>query len=277
MSFHSLPDDIINIQESDLSMQEFLYCKLICCIEYRRHGSALSGSPDRHRKSQECLHIRLFKSYLAKLRKIKAVAGKISSVRIIECILDWKAHIRCSKLSNDATILKLHHGMDHTLRLNHHLNMIKIHPKKPFGFHDLKAFIYQSRGIYRDLLSHYPVRMLQCILKSHLFKIISISSTERTAGCRDQKFMYFFAVFSIQSLKDRTVLTVNRKDLYSVFLCHRHDQMSCSYQGFFVCQGNILTRTDRLDRRTDTKHSYDCCYKDFCFRHGSQFKKSIHP
>lgn len=69
MSFHSLPDNIINIQEPDLTVQEFLYCQFIRRVKYGRHGTALSGCLDCHRKSQEGLHIRFLKCDLSKFRK----------------------------------------------------------------------------------------------------------------------------------------------------------------------------------------------------------------
>ena len=83
-------------------------------------------------------------------------------------------------------------------------------------------------------------------------------------------------MFSIQGLKNSTVFTVYRKNLYSIFFCHWNDQMPCSYQSFLVCQRNILTCTDCLDRRTDPKHSHDRGNKDFRLRHCCQFQKSVH-
>ena len=83
-------------------------------------------------------------------------------------------------------------------------------------------------------------------------------------------------MFSIQGLKNSTVFTVYRKNLYSIFFCHWNDQMPCSYQSFLIGKCNVLSCTDRLDRRANPKHSHDCSNQNFCIRHGSQLQKAIH-
>ena len=100
-------------------------------------------------------------------------------VWIVQSVLDRKSHIRSSKLCHDRTILKLHHGMDDTLRLHHHLNMIQIHVKQPFGFHNFQPFVYQGCGIYGDLSSHYPVWMLQSICNSDPSQLFCGTSAEK--------------------------------------------------------------------------------------------------
>ena len=211
-----------------------------------------------------------------KLREIKAVSIQISSVRIVQSVLDRKSHIRSSKLCHDRTILKLHHGMDDTLRLHHHLNMIQIHVKQPFGFHNFQPFVYQGCGIYGDLSSHYPVWMLQSICNSDPSQLFCGTSAEGTTGCRDQKLVDLFVFFSVDSLENSAVFTVYRKDRYAIFLCHGHDQMTGCDKGFLICQGNVLSGTDSLHGRTDPDHSHDRSDKDFRFRHGRKLQKSLH-
>ena len=147
--------------------------------------------------------------------------------------------------------------MDNTLRLNHNLNMIQIYIKKPSGFHNFQTFIYQSCRIHCNLLSHYPVRMLQRILQSHLLQICCFLSAERTAGCSDEQFMYLLSFLSMKCLENSTVLAVYRQDLHTELLCQRHDQMSGCYQCFLICQSNILTCKDCFHSWSDSYHSYD--------------------
>ena len=45
-----------------------------------------------------------------------------------------------------------------------------------------------------------------------------------------------------------------------VFLCQLHDQMSGSYQCLLVCECDIFSRLDCLDRRTDSDHADNRCY-----------------
>ena len=113
------------------------------------------------------LEHRFFKGNLTQFGKVKSVSIQISSVRIIQCILNWKPHIRCSKLCNDPSIFKFHHGMYHTLWLYNNLDLIQAHIKQPSGLHHFKAFIHQCRRIHGNLLSHHPVRVFQSIFQRH--------------------------------------------------------------------------------------------------------------
>ena len=167
MAFHRLSYNVINIQETNFFVKEFTYCKFICRIKYCRHGTACFCRLNCHRKTQERIHIRFFKGNLTQFGKVKSVSIQISSVRIIQCILNWKPHIRCSKLCNDPSIFKFHHGMYHTLWLYNNLDLIQAHIKQPSGLHHFKAFIHQCRRIHGNLLSHHPVRVFQSIFQRH--------------------------------------------------------------------------------------------------------------
>ena len=154
--------------------------------------------------------------------------------------------------------------------------MIQIHIKQPSGFHNLQTFIYQGCGIYCDLLSHYPVRMLQGICKRHMFQFFSFSSTEGTTGSCDQKLLNLRPLFPMKGLENSTVLTVYRKDLNPMLFCHRNDQMTCCYQCFFVCKGNVLARLDSLHCRTDSNHSHNSGNQNVCLGHTRKLQKSLH-
>ena len=208
--------------------------------------------------------------------EIQSLSIQISAFRIIECVLDWKPHIRSSKLRHNRTIFKLYHRMDNALWLDNNLNMIQIHIKQPSGFHNLQTFIDQGCRIYCDLLSHYPVRVLQGICKRHMFQFFSFSSTEGTTGSCDQKLLNLRPLFPMKSLENSTVLTVYRKDLNSMLFCHRNDQMTCCYQCFFVCKGNVLARLDSLHCRTDSNHSHNSGNQNICLRHTCKLQKSLH-
>ena len=276
MSFHRLCNNLINIQKANLFFQEFLYCKLIGRIKDSRHTSPFPGCLDCHRKSAECLHIRNLKCDLTKFREIKTVSIQITSVWIVQSVLDRKSHIRSSKLCHDRAVFKFHHGMNDTLWLYHHLNMIQVHVKQPLGLHNFQTFVYQGRGIYSDLPSHYPVWMFQSIRNRNISKFFCGTSAEWSAGCRDQKFMDLFVFFSMDSLENGAVFTVNREDGYAVFLCHWHDQMTGCDKGFLIRQGDVLSGTDSLHSRADPDHSHDRSDKDIGFRHGRKFQKSFH-
>ena len=154
--------------------------------------------------------------------------------------------------------------------------MIQIHIKQPSGFHNLQTFIDQCCRIYCDLLSHYPVRVLQGICKRHMFQFFSFSSTEGTTGSCDQKLLNLRPLFPMKSLENSTVLTVYRKNGNSVLLCQRHNDMSCRYQRLFIGKRNIFSCLDCFNCRTDTDHTDNSRYKDVCLGHTRKLQKSLH-
>ena len=167
--------------------------------------------------------------------------------------------------------------MNDTLWLYHDLDMIQLHIKEPFCFHHFQTFVDKRCRVNRNLLSHRPVRMLQRILHFDMFQIFPLLSTERSAGRCDQQFVDLSLILSVNCLKNRTVLTVHRKDLYTPFSCHRHDQMSRCHQRFFICQCDIFSRLDCRDGRTDSDHSHDRGHQNLAFFHLCQFQQTVHP
>ena len=166
--------------------------------------------------------------------------------------------------------------MDHTLRLDYYLDLIQIHPEKPFCLHNFQALIYQGSGINGDLMAHSPVGMLQSVLHPDMFQIFPFLSTERPSGSGNQKFPDTSGSFSVKALVNGAVFTVHRVDLYALFLCQRHDNMSGGYQGLFIGQSNIFSRADGFNGRTDSDHSHNGRHKDLCLLHNCQLDQALH-
>src|SRR5258708_19301841 len=54
--------------------------------------------------------------------------------------------------------------MNRRLRMNHHFNLLRPHPKEPVRLDDLEAFVHHRRGINGDAIAHAPVRMRERLL-----------------------------------------------------------------------------------------------------------------
>ena len=72
------------------------------------------------------------------------------------------------------------------------------------------------------------------------------------------------------------MLAVHRKDLYVVFFCQRHNDMTGSYKCLFVCKCNILSCFYCCNGRAYPDHANDRCHQHFCFFHLCDLKKSLH-
>ena len=276
MGIHGITDNPVNIQKSDLLLKEKRYCAFICRIENRGHTSADSSCFQGHRQSQEGIHIRIFKSDLAQCGKVQTITGQEPTFRIIQCILDRKLHIRSSKLCHYSAIFEFHHRMNDTLRLNHHLNVVNIHIKEPLCLHYFQSLVYQCSRIDRNLLSHGPVRMFQCILYCYFFQICRFHTTKRSAGCGNQQFFDSFSFLLVHTLKNCAVFAVHRKNLYIMFFCQLHDQMTGSHQRLFVCQRNVFACFDGFHGGPDTDHTNNGRNQNLHFFHSGQFHQTIH-
>ena len=208
--------------------------------------------------------------------KIHSFSWKKLAFRIEQGILDWQFHIRCSKLGHNSTIFKFDHGMNQALRLDYDLYLIKINSEQPLCLNHFKSFIYHGCRIYRYLLTHCPVRMLQCLFHGNILHLLFFPSAERTTRCRQKNLFRLFDGFSVEALEDRTVFTINRQNLYFHFLCKPDNNMSCCYQCFLVCQCNILPCLNCLDCRNNSYHSHKCRnYNVGCFDNGC-FDQTVH-
>ena len=166
--------------------------------------------------------------------------------------------------------------MDHTLRLDYYLDLIQIHPEKPFCLHNFQSLIYQGSGINGDLMPHSPVGMFQGIFHPDMLQIFPFLSPERPSGSGDQKFLDTSGLFTVKALVNSAVLAVHRIDFHPFFFCQRHDNMSGSYQSLFIGQSNVFSRADCLNSRPNADHTHNSRHKDFCLLHDCHPDQALH-
>ena len=82
--------------------------------------------------------------------------------------------------------------------------------------------------------------------------------------------------FSIQALKDGTVLRIYREDPHSLFPGQLHNDMSCSNQRLFIRQSDILSRLHGRYGGTNADHAHHSRYYDLSLRFRSRFHQSLH-
>ena len=208
--------------------------------------------------------------------KIDSRYNGLSPVRITKRILDGKTHIRLADLGQNRSVAELHHGMYQTLRLHHDADFFHRHTEQKTCLDHLQPLVYQCRGVDSDFRSHAPVRVLQRILRAYIFQFFPFSAPERTAGSSNPKLVDFPVLSALQTLEQRAVLTVNRKNLHMVFRRQRHNQMPGCDQSLLIGQRNVLSCLYGRHGRTDSDHADNRSNQNIRFRHLRHFDQSIH-
>ena len=72
------------------------------------------------------------------------------------------------------------------------------------------------------------------------------------------------------------MFTIYRQDLHIIFFCHRHNEMSCGNECLLVRQRNIFAGLDRRNRRAQTQHADNRCYKYLAVRICCDLDQSFH-
>ena len=82
---------------------------------------------------------------------------------------------------------------------------------------------------------------------------------------------------SLKALENSRMFRIYRKNLYSLFLCQRHNDMACRHKGFLICQGNILSRLHGRYGRADTDHAYYSSHHNLSLRLTGCLHQAFHP
>ena len=157
--------------------------------------------------------------------------------------------------------------MHDALRLYHHLNAIRIHAEQPSRLHDLQTLVHKACGVNGNLRSHIPVRIVQRLRNVLAHKICALLSAEGSAGAGKKNLVNPLMRLPVQTLENRAVLRIHRKELHSHGFHRRHDKMPRRHQRLLVGKRNRLPGTDRSNRRLNADHSDHCIQKQITVLH----------
>ncbi len=141
--------------------------------------------------------------------------------------------------------MEFDHGVNNTLRMYHHLNLINTGPKQLISFDHLQALIHHRGRIDGNLRPHLPVWMIQRLLNRRLGHVLLGPFSKRTARARQQDAPQIGRLMPMESLKNGTMLTVHRDHLPPSLDVLPHHEIAGHHQGFFIGQSHINTRLDR--------------------------------
>src|SRR5918997_3481027 len=82
------------------------------------------------------------------------------------------------------------------------------HPEEVVGFYCFEALVHHGGGVYRDLGTHLPCRVLQSILRPHLRQFILGIAEERSPRSGQQDLTHLLRTPPLQALEDGRVLRI---------------------------------------------------------------------
>ena len=127
--------------------------------------------------------------------------------------------------------------MDHALRMDHHLDLLRCHTKEKLGLYDFQRLVHHGRGIYRNLAPHDPIGMSTGFFGRHMAQCRRIAGSKRpTRRCKDDLVYACRPIVWIlwQRLKNGGMLAVNREQRGTAGSDRIHKKLSANNQGFLV-------------------------------------------
>ena len=159
-------------------MEEGLNRHFVGRINDARHVASAVQCLVGQSQVAEALHVGLFESKRFTLPPIDAGEGSLLSFGVGESILYGQTHVGHTELSLDRSVGKLHHTVDDTLRMHHHLNLFGLDTEEPLGLHHLEPFVHHRGRVNSNLSSHAPVGVLQGLFLSDVCQLLAAECAE---------------------------------------------------------------------------------------------------
>ena len=123
----------------------------------------------------------------AEVREIEARGRAVDARRPAERIGDRHPHVRRAELGQHRAVAIAHHRMDHRLRMDDDLDLLRRQPEQQVRLDQLEALVHHGGRIDRDLGAHVPVGMGQRLLRRGLGHVGQRPVAERPAGRRQDQ------------------------------------------------------------------------------------------
>ena len=72
--------------------------------------------------------------------------------------------------------------MDHALRVNYDLNIVRRHAEQAHCFDKLQSLVHQGGAVDGNLRTHIPARMLNRFRRGNCLEFFTAPAAERSAG-----------------------------------------------------------------------------------------------
>jgi 1-deoxy-D-xylulose-5-phosphate reductoisomerase len=93
--------------------------------------------------------------------------------------------------------------IDSATLMDNYLDLLRSELEKPHCFDKFKPLVHKRCAVCCYLLSHVPVRVLQCLCLCYCFQLFVAVSEKRTARCRKNQLIDRFWIFAHKTLEYR--------------------------------------------------------------------------
>src|SRR5438552_2295322 len=129
--------------------------------------------------------------------------------------------------------------------MNHDLDVLVREPEQEVRFDHLECLVGEGRTVDRDLPSHAPGRMAQCIIYCRRRESLNAPVTERAAGSSEHNATNLRRRMSSNALENRAMLAVDRDNFPRSSSARVPYEIACDYKGFLVGERNALSSFQR--------------------------------
>ncbi|RML72609.1 hypothetical protein APX70_06630 [Pseudomonas syringae pv. maculicola] len=91
---------------------------------------------------------------LTNAKQIQWRDARVYTCRPCQCIGNRRTHVGITQLGQYRAINVIDQRVDHALRVNHHLYLIRACVEQPAGFNQLQPLVHHGRRIDRNLAPH---------------------------------------------------------------------------------------------------------------------------
>ena len=191
-------------------------------------------------------------AHVGHVAKIQRLRARNHSVRPSQPVGDGNFHVGRPQLGNHGMVGVLNHGMDHTLGMDHHLNLVGPHAEQKMGLDHFQGLVHHGGGVNRYFASHHPIRMGTGLRGRDIAKRARVALAKGAArGCQNNFVNPLRPNIGIirQGLKHRRVLAVNWQKLGPAEFDRLQKIIAADHQCLFVGQQQALARPRRSQAR----------------------------
>ncbi|GBH08590.1 DNA-binding transcriptional regulator [Pseudomonas syringae pv. actinidiae] len=150
----NLLDNTGDFQVTDTPIEKCRHSHFIGCVEHGGRTAASLGSLTRQPQARKALLVGLLKIQLTNAKQIQWRDARVYTCRPRQCIGNGRTHVGITQLGQHRAINVIDQRVDHALRVNHHLDLIRACVEQPAGFDQLQPLVHHGRRIDRNLAPH---------------------------------------------------------------------------------------------------------------------------
>ena len=130
--------------------------------------------------------------------------------------------------------------MDHALRVNYDLNIVRRHAEQAHRFDKLQSLVHQGGAVDGNLRTHIPARMLNRFRRGNCLEFFTAPAAERSAGTGQENLVQFSGPAPREALENRRMLGIHRNDFGTGFGSTLHHKLAGTDKRLLIGQRNAL-------------------------------------